>query len=236
MPLLSSNQESIPMDIHKIDGNTCMRDNRCKSEQGEAPNSISCHDIPPLDSTLGGSGSCYLWGSVEQHDEQMLFIFLLRINAHMMTLHYFNNSQNGQQYLSRQHQVCTAGNGLDIRAAINGSCMDQESPAEVLPNEQVACCRNLNANFSIDFYERIIEMHFYNSIIELSVDYLNCTRKFKDSIIQRSYETLFYNTMSYECLWVCGRQLYRECACEWKGLWYSALVQFSCYQHRHTGK
>ena len=147
-----------------------MRDNRCKSEQSEPPNSISCRDIPSLDSTLGGSGSCYLWGSVEQHDEQMLFIFLLRINAHTMTLHYFNNSQNGQQYPSRQHQVCTAGNGLDIRAAINGSCMDQESPPEVLPNEQVACCRNLNANISIDFYKRIIEMRFYNSIIELSVE------------------------------------------------------------------
>ena len=110
----------------------------------------------------------------------MLFIFLLRINANSMTLHYFNNSQNSQQYPSRQH-LCTAGNNLDIVAAINESCRNQEIPPEVLPNEEVACCRNVN--ISIGFYERMMEIHFYNSIIELLVDYLNCARKSKNSII-----------------------------------------------------
>ena len=76
-------------------------------------------------------------GSDGQPDEQMLFIFLLRINVNSMTLHYFNNSQNSQQYPPRQH-LCTAGNNLDIVAAINESCRNQESPPEVLPNEEVA--------------------------------------------------------------------------------------------------
>ena len=103
--------------------------------------------------------------------------------------------------------------------------MDQESPPEVLPNEQVACCRNLNANISIDFYERMIEMHFYNSIVELSVDYLNCTRKFKDLIIQHSYEPLFY---SHTSIYGFVGDSYIE-SVHVNGRVCGALVQFSCY-------
>ena len=161
--------------MHKTDSNTCTRDNRCKRGQGEAPNVISCHDNPFSDGTLG-SGSCYLWGSdrYQWANEQMLFVFLLRIDANTMMLHYLNNSQSGQQYPSRQY-VCTAGSYLDTVAAINGSCRNQESPPEVLINEQITCCRNVNV--TIDFEMRMMDIHFYNGIIEYPVEYLNCTCK-----------------------------------------------------------
>ena len=170
MPLFVSDGEIIPTDnrVHKIDSNTCTRESRCKRDQGEAPNVISCHNPFP------GSGSCYLWGSDRYPNERMLFVFILRIDTSTVVLHYLNDSQSSQQYSSRQH-VCTAGSNLDIVTAINGSCRNQESPPEVLPNEQITCCRNVNV--TIDFDARMMDIHFYNNIIEYPVEYLNCTRK-----------------------------------------------------------
>ena len=107
----------------------------------------------------------------------MLFVYLLRINANMVILHYLNNSQfieSSQQYPSRQH-ACTISSDLDIVMAINGSCRNQESRPEVLPNEQITCCRNVNV--TIDFDARMMEIHFYNGAMKFPVEYLNCTRK-----------------------------------------------------------
>jgi hypothetical protein len=178
-PLFFSDEESIPIDVHEIDSNTCMRENRCKRDQGEAPDVISCQN-PFSDGTPGSreTGSCYLWGSDRRADEQTLFVFLLRIDANtrIMTLHYLNNSQSSQQYSIRQH-FCTAGSNLDLVMAINESCRNQESPPEVLPNEQITCCSNVNVTI-IDFDTRMMEIHAYNSIIKFPVEYLNCTRKF----------------------------------------------------------
>ena len=164
-PLFSSNPEQIATDMHKIDSNSCTRNSRCKNYQAEVSTDvITCHDIQ-FSNNIGSY--CYLWGSDRWPDEQMLFIFLLRINANSMILHYFNSSQ---QYLLSQH-LCTASSNLDIVAAINGSCMDQENPPEVLPNEEVQCCRNINV--SINFYDRMMEILFYNTIIK------NPNRSFK---------------------------------------------------------
>ena len=155
--------------VYLLDNSSCVRYSRCSNDlAAEVPiNAINC-SIP--ESTSGSN--CHLWGSDGPH-QQMLFVYLLRITSNTMTLHYFNDSSSSQQNPSiTRQQVYTANNNLDIAKVLSESCMSQ--PA-VLPNQGSVCCTNFN--ISISFNDGRMEVHFLHGIIEILVDYLNCTSK-----------------------------------------------------------
>ena len=112
------------------------------------------------------SVNCHLWGS-DGSREQMLFIYLLRINSNTLILHYFNDSNSSQMYSSR-HQLCAANNNLEIIEMITEDCM-QNYP------ESSVCCSDYN--ISIHFIEGMMEVHSLHNFIETPVDYLDCTSK-----------------------------------------------------------
>ena len=171
-PLLSS--QSPENKVEQLVHSNCVWYNRCSNEPGvELPtNAVNCSIPEPTSRTI--SGNCYLWGSDGPH-QQMLFIYLLQITPHNLTLHYFNESYGSQQYSQSKQQLCTPNNNLDIAMEINQSCIEQETPPMVLQNEDLVCCNDIN--ISIDFNMRRMEVYFSNGFIDISVDYLNCTCK-----------------------------------------------------------
>ena len=179
-PLLSSQSPEDKVEQF-ADHPPCVWYNRCSNEPGaELPtNAINCSIPDPTSRSI--PGNCYLWGSDGPH-QQMLFIYLLQITPHNLTLHYFNDSYSSQQYLQSRQQLCTPNNNLDIAKEINQSCIEQETPPMVLQNEDLVCCNDIN--ISIDFSKRRMEVYFSNAygFINIPVDYLNCTRKSCHSI------------------------------------------------------
>ena len=172
-PLLSSQSPEDKVEQF-ADYPPCVQYNRCSNEPGaELPtNAINCSIPDPTSRSI--PGNCYLWGSDGPH-QQMLFIYLLQITPHNLTLHYFSDSYNSQQYSQSKQQLCTPNNNLDIAKEINESCIEQETPPMVLQNEDSVCCNDIN--ISIDFSMRRMEIYFSNGFIDIPVDYLNCTRK-----------------------------------------------------------
>ena len=169
-PLLSTG-----IKIDAIDDSSCVWYSRCSNEvSAEVPiNAINCSILPSTSELI--PGNCHLWGSDGPH-QQMLFIYLLRITANTMTLHYINDSYSSWHNPSMSRpQLCTASNNLNIAKVINESCpMSGDTPLRqslvVLPDS--VCCSNIN--ISVNFSMRRMEIHFLNSFIEIPVDFLNC--------------------------------------------------------------
>ena len=154
----------------------CVRYHRCSNDPAtELPtNAINCSVPESINQSI--SGNCYLWGRDGPH-QQMLFIYLLKISPHKLTLHYFNDSYGSQQHLSMSRQQLCSVNNFDIAKVINQSCMGQGDAPAVLQNKELECC---SANdISISFNRRRMEIYirYFSSFIKLPVDYSNCPRK-----------------------------------------------------------
>ena len=143
-------------------------------------NYINCSIPESASKYISDSRSCHVWGS-DGSDQEMLFIYLLKITPENLILYYFNNSYGSQQYpfnLTPRQQLCTPSSNLDIGKVINESCMSRESIPTVLPNMDSLCCSDSNVNISFNGSERMMEITFLHGSIEIPVEYLDCTRKF----------------------------------------------------------
>ena len=135
-------------------------------EAGVTINTMGC--TLPDSFSMSVPGNCHLWGSDGSQD-QMLFIYLLRITPadKTLTLYYINDSNSSQMNSSR-HQLCAANSNFEIIEMIT-SCTQN------FPDHEPSCCSNFNVN--IYFNEGKMEVHFLSGFIEIPVDYLDCTSK-----------------------------------------------------------
>ena len=141
-------------------------------------NYMNC-SISESASKLSDSGNCHVWGS-DGSDQEMLFIYLLKITPENLILYYFNDSYGSQQYpfnLTPRQQLCTPSDNLDFGKAINESCTSRENIPTVLSNVDSQCCSDSNVNISFNGSEGTMKITFLHGSIEIPVEYLDCTRK-----------------------------------------------------------
>ena len=111
--------------VNLLDDLICTQYNRCSNELvAEVPtNAINC-SIPFTNEPI--PRNCHLEGS-DNTDQQIQLIYLLRITADTLILHYFNDTYGSQHPSDSQH-LCAANNVDNIAKVISEICiLHQES-------------------------------------------------------------------------------------------------------------